>query len=87
MIMDTEEWREAVKKIDSGLKPHEGIELVVSKQAQSEVGENVARILKYQLQKYVKERGLQLEVFFRGKDEDTGLPITYVTASNKKSRG
>jgi hypothetical protein len=40
MIMDTEEWREAVKKIDSGLKPHEGIELVVSAKAKADVGEN-----------------------------------------------
>lgn len=87
MIMDTEEWQEAVKKIESGLKAHEGIELVVSKKAKSEIGENAARILKYQLQKFIKERGLDLEVFFRGKDEATGLPITYVTVADKKSRG
>jgi hypothetical protein len=87
MIMDTEEWQEAIKKIESGLKAHEGIELVVSKQAQADVGENVARILKYQLQKYIKERDLDLEVFFRGKDPATDLPITYVTVPDKKSRG
>jgi hypothetical protein len=86
MIMDTEEWKEAVKKIDAGLKAHEGIELVVGEKARADVGENVARILKYQLQKYVKERGLDLEVFFRGKDDVTGLPITYVTVADKKSR-
>ena len=87
MIMDTEEWQEAIKKIESGLIAHEGIELVVSKQAQTDVGENVARILQYQLQKYIKERGLDLEVFFRGKDDATGLPITYVMVADKKSRG
>lgn len=59
---------------------------MVSKQAQTDVAENVARILKYQLQKYIKERGLDLEVFFRGKDDATGLPITYVTVADKKSR-
>jgi hypothetical protein len=87
MIMDTEEWQEAVKKIESGLKAHEGIELLVSERAKSEIGENAARILKYQLQKFIKERGLDLEVFFRGKDEATGLPITYVTVADRKSRG
>lgn len=86
MIMDTEEWKEAVKKIDSGLKPHEGIELVVSAKAKADIGENAARILKYQLQKYIKERGLDLEVFFRGKDDETGQPITFVTPIQKKSR-
>jgi len=87
MIMDTEEWKEAVTKIESGLKAHEGIELVVSARAKAEIEENAARILKYQLQKYIKERGLELEVFFRGKDDATGLPITHVTAVDKKSRG
>jgi hypothetical protein len=86
MIMDTEEWKEAVKKIDSGLKAHEGIELIVSEKARADVGENVARILKYQLQKYIKYRGLPLDVFFRGKDDVTGLPITYVTLADKKTR-
>jgi len=86
-IMDTEEWLEAVKKIESGLKAHEGIELVVSARAKADIGENAARILKYQLQKYIKEKGLELEVFFRGKDVTSGLPITYVTAADKKSRG
>jgi len=87
MIMDIEEWQQAVKKIDSGLKAHEGLELVVSEKARSEIGENAARILKFQLQKYIKERGLELQVFFRGKDEATGLPITYVTVADKRSRG
>ena len=87
MIMDTEEWKDAIKKIESGLKAHEGIELVVSTQAKADIGENAARILKYQLQKYIKEKGLDLEVFFRGKDAASGLPITYVTVADKKSRG
>jgi len=86
MIMDTEEWQQAVKKIESGLKAHEGIELVVSARAKADIGENAARILKYQLQKYIKERGLALQVFFRGKDLATGLPVTYVTVTDKKSR-
>ncbi len=51
---------EAVEKIDSGLKVHEGIELVVSARAKADIGENAARILKYQLQKYIKEKGLDL---------------------------
>lgn len=85
-IMDTPEWQEAVKKIDSGLKAHEGIELVVSERSKSSIGKNAAQILKFQLQKYVSERGLDLKVFFRGKDRATGLPITYVTATDEKSR-
>ena len=87
MIIDTQEWQEAVKKIESGLKAHEGIELVVSERAKSLIGDNAARILKYQLQKYVSERGLDLKVFFRGKDKATGLPITYVIVADKKSKG
>src|ERR1039458_7725304 len=87
MIMDTQEWQQAVKKIESGLKAHEGIELVVSERAKAEIGENVARILKFQLQKYIRERGLDLKVFFRGKDGATGLPITYVIVADKKSKG
>jgi len=59
----------------------------MSARAKADIGENAARILKYQLQKYIKEKGLDLEVFFRGKDNATGLPITYVTAVEKKSRG
>jgi hypothetical protein len=85
-IMKTEEWREAVKKIASGLKAHEGIELILSERAKAEIGVNAARILKFQLQKYVKERGLDLKVFWRGKDQATGLPVTYVTVADKKSR-
>ena len=77
---------EAVEKIDSGLKVHEGIELVVSARAKADIGENAARILKYQLQKYIKEKGLDLQVFSRGKDAASGLPITYVTVADKKSR-
>jgi len=44
----------------------EGLELALDQRAVSEIGENAARILKYQLQNYIKHKGLELDVFFRG---------------------
>ncbi len=82
VAMDTPEWQEAVAKIDSGLKPHEGLKIVVSPKTLAKLGRYASRTLKIQLKRYVQERKPGLAVFYRG--SQGGEPVIWVTHEKEK---
>lgn len=85
VIMSTPEWEDAVAKIDSGLKPHEGLKIVVSPKTLAKLGKHAryaTRTLKIQLKKYVQDRRPALAVFYRGSQD--GQPVIWVTHEKEK---
>jgi len=82
VAMDTPEWQDAVAKIDSGLKPHEGLRIVVSPKTLAKLGRYAPRTLKIQLKRYVQERKPGLVVFYRGSQDD--VPVIWVTDKKDK---
>ena len=82
VIMGTPEWQETIAKIDAGLKPHEGLKIVLSQKTLAKLGKYAPRTLKIQLKKYVQERKPGLAVFYRGSQD--GVPIVWVTHEKDK---
>jgi hypothetical protein len=85
VIMKTSEWQETIAKIDEGLKPHEGLKVVVSEKTLAKLGKHgrfASRTLKIQLKKYVQERKRGLAVFYRGSED--GQPVIWVTHERVK---
>jgi hypothetical protein len=82
VIMGTPEWEEAVTKIDSGLKQHEGLKIVVSPKTLAKLGKYAPRTLKIQLKRYVQERRPALAVFYRGSQD--GVPVIWVTHEKER---
>ena len=85
IITSTPEWQETIAKIDAGLKPHEGIKVVLSQKTLAKLGKYArfaSRTLKIQLKKYVQERKRGLAVFYRGSQD--GQPVIWVTHEKEK---
>jgi hypothetical protein len=85
VIMKTTEWQKTIAKIDEGLKPHEGVKVVLSQKTLAELGKYeryASRTLKIQLKKYVQERKRGLAVFYRGSQD--GQPVIWVTHERDK---
>ena len=86
IIMDTPEWQETITKIEAGLRPHEGLKVVLSPKSLAKLKKKHARYaprtLKIQLKKYVQERQPGLAVFYRGSQD--GVPVIWVTHEKDK---
>lgn len=82
VIMGTPEWKETIAKIDAGLKPHEGLKIVLSQKTLAKLGRYAPRTLKIQLKRYVQERKPGLAVFYRGSQDR--VPIVWVTHEKDK---
>src|ERR1700677_957673 len=82
VIVHTPEWQETVAKIDAGLKPHEGLKIVLGQKTLAKLGRYAPRTLKIQLKRYVQGRKPSLAVFYRGSQD--GVPIVWVTHEKEK---
>ena len=81
--MDTPEWQGAVAKIDSGLKPHEGLKIVVSPKTLAKLGKYAPRTLKIQLKRYVQERKEARSCRVLSASQN-GVPVIWVTREKDK---
>lgn len=73
---DSKEWRYVQTKLSNGLKPHEGLKIVLTPELLHKV-KNAARLFKEKTEKYIEELHLNYDVFQRGTTSE-GNPVIYV---------
>jgi hypothetical protein len=81
-LEDTKEWKYVITKLQHGLKPNEGLRVVLSKETLDEV-KNAPRLFKRFLKRYMDDLKLEYDIFQRGETEE-GSPILYVTCPDKR---
>jgi hypothetical protein len=81
-LEDTKEWTYVLTKLTHGLKPNEGLRIVLSKDTLDEV-KHAARLFKKLVEKHLQSLDLDYEVFQRGVTEE-GTPILYITNPDKR---
>jgi len=75
-LEDTKEWVYVMTKLQHGLKPNEGLRIVLSKETTEEV-KHAPRLFKKLVDRLMKELKLDYDVFQRG-TTDEGTPILYI---------
>lgn len=83
-LEDTEEYRYVMTKLAAGLKPNEGLRIVLSGPTLKKV-KNAPRLFKAIVQKYVTEMKLDYDVFHRGTTPE-GTPILYVAGRSASGK-
>jgi hypothetical protein len=80
-LYDLPEWKQAVRRIDAGLKKDEAVRIELSGAALKRL-ENPSRVMVRLLNKYIQKKGLGYVAFRRGKTE-AGNPILYVLGNKQ----
>lgn len=81
-LEDTKEWTLVMTKLQHGLKPNEGLRIVLTQDTLKEV-KHAARLFKMLVDKHMKKLKLDYDVFQRGTTED-GSPVIYITNPDKR---
>lgn len=81
-LEDTMEWSYVVTKLAHGLKPNEGLRIVLSKATADEL-KHAPRLFKKRVEHYIASLKLDYAVFQRGVTEE-GTPILYVANLDKR---
>ena len=76
VIESTKEWQYVQTKLSNGLKPHEGLRIVLTNETMRKV-KHAPRMLQKRIERYLEELKLDYDVFRRGSTEE-GTPILYV---------
>lgn len=81
-VEDTKEWQYVETKLRAGLKPYEGLQVILTNETLKKV-KNAPRMFQKRVQRYLKELNLEYDVFQRGTTEE-GTPVIWVSGRSEK---
>jgi hypothetical protein len=79
ILKSTKEWSAVLTKLERGLKPNEGLRVVLTQDTLDKV-EHAGRLFKRHMERHLKTMHLNYQVYQRGTTED-GAPIIYISNS------
>lgn len=81
-VENTKEWQYVETKLRAGLKPYEGLRIVLTHETMKKI-KNAPRMRQKRIKRYLKDLHLEYDVFQRSSTEE-GTPIIWVSGRSEK---